>query len=178
MDGKKVIIQSNQLLLRMPAIADCDEFLGNVSDSRAMHEPWIYPPINRTEYINYLKRCDSQRMTGLLVLNIPGNKFIGVINVNEIIRGAFQSAFLGFYGFTPMCGKGYMTEALKLAIKHCFQNLKLHRVEANIQPENERSIRLVTRCGFKKEGFSPSYLKVGGKWRDHERWARLSTSTV
>ena len=67
-----------------------------------------------------------------------------------------------------------MTEALLSAIDYCFLDLKLHRLEANIQPNNERSIRLVTRCGFKKEGFSPKYLKIGGLWRDHERWAILS----
>jgi [ribosomal protein S5]-alanine N-acetyltransferase len=64
-----------------------------------------------------------------------------------------------------------MTEGLRLTLKYAFKVLKLHRVEANIQPGNVASIKLVRRCGFKREGFSPKYLKIGGRWRDHERWA-------
>lgn len=64
-----------------------------------------------------------------------------------------------------------MTDALQLALRYAFKNLKLHRIEANIQPENDDSKRLAARAGFRLEGFSPRYLKVVGRWRDHERWA-------
>ena len=64
-----------------------------------------------------------------------------------------------------------MTAALPLVLRHAFGRLKLHRVEANIQPVNVASIRLVRRAGFEREGYSPRYLKIGGRWRDHERWA-------
>ena len=73
--------------------------------------------------------------------------------------------------FAPFASQGYMTEALGLVVRYAFRGLKLHRLEANIQPGNEDSIRLAKRCGFVKEGFSPAYLKIGGRWRDHERWA-------
>jgi len=66
-----------------------------------------------------------------------------------------------------------MTEGLQLVLRHAFRRLKLHRLEANIQPANTASIRLVRSLGFRKEGFSPRYLKIGGRWRDHERWALL-----
>ena len=66
-----------------------------------------------------------------------------------------------------------MSEAIALALQRAFRELALHRVEANIQPDNTRSIALVRRFGFRREGFSPSYLKLGGRWRDHERWALL-----
>jgi len=56
-------------------------------------------------------------------------------------------------------------------VSRAFRQLRLHRLEANIQPDNEASRRLVKRLGFKLEGFSPRYLKIAGKWRDHERWA-------
>ena len=69
--------------------------------------------------------------------------------------------------------QGYTTEALQLMLRHAFVKLKLHRVEANIQPENAASIALVKRAGFVKEGYSRRYLKICGRWRDHERWAIL-----
>jgi len=70
-------------------------------------------------------------------------------------------------------GQGYMTEGMRLALAQAFGPLKLHRLEANIQPANTDSIALVKRLGFKREGYSPRYLKIGGRWQDHERWAVL-----
>jgi ribosomal-protein-alanine N-acetyltransferase len=98
---------------------------------------------------------------------------VGVINVNEIVHGAFRSAYLGYYVFVPRAGQGYMSEGLALALRWAFRELRLHRLEANIQPGNEASRALVSRFGFRREGFSRRYLKVAGRWRDHERWALL-----
>ena len=94
-----------------------------------------------------------------------------MVNVSEIVRAALQSAYLGYYAFRPHTGQGFMTEGLALVVRHAFRRLGLHRLEANIQPENLASRRLVRRLGFRKEGFSPRYLKIAGRWRDHERWA-------
>ncbi len=95
----------------------------------------------------------------------------GVVNVNAIVRGFFQSAYLGYYIGEPFARQGIMSEGLKLVIGYAFGPMKLHRLEANVQPGNVASIALVRRCGFRKEGFSPRYLQVMGEWRDHERWA-------
>ena len=78
---------------------------------------------------------------------------------------------MGYYVGAAFAGQGYLTEALRLALRHAFGRLKLQRVEANIQPDNTASIRLVKRAGFTREGFLRRYLKEGGRWRDHERWA-------
>ena len=99
---------------------------------------------------------------------------MGVINVNEIVRGHFRSAYLGYYAFVSLAGRGYMSEGLALALRWAFGELRLHRVEANIQPANEASRALVRRLGFRREGFSRRYLKITGRWRDHERWALLA----
>ena len=95
----------------------------------------------------------------------------GAININEIVRGSFRSGYLGYNAFVPHNGRGYMTTGLRAVVSRAFRQLRLHRLEANIQPDNAASRRLVKRLGFKLEGFSPRSLKIAGKWRDHERWA-------
>ena len=98
----------------------------------------------------------------------------GVINLNEIVRGLFQSAYLGCYAFLPHVGRGYMGEGLLLILHRAFGEMRLHRLEANIQPDNKASLAFFRRAGFRREGYSPRYLKIGGRWRDHERWALLA----
>lgn len=104
-------------------------------------------------------------------LIIDHNKVAGIININDIIRGSFQSASIGFYLFSDFIGKGVMSAGLQLVLQEVFTTHGLHRIEANIQPNNVASIRCVQRNGFVKEGFSERFLKVKDEWRDHERWA-------
>jgi [ribosomal protein S5]-alanine N-acetyltransferase len=99
---------------------------------------------------------------------------LGAIALSEIVRGKFQSGYLGYYLGAAYTGQGYMTEAVQLMLAIAFRRLRLHRVEANVQPNNRASIRLIQRAGFRREGYSPRYLKIGGRWRDHERWALLA----
>lgn len=96
------------------------------------------------------------------------------MDVSEIVRGVFRSAYLGYFAFRPHEGRGLMSEGLGLVVRDAFRRLGLHRLEANVQPGNRASIRLVKRLGFRKEGYSPRYLKIRGRWRDHERWAILA----
>ena len=117
-----------------------------------------------------LERLGSKAHVGYWVLTESG-ELAGVININEMVRGSFRSGYLGYYAFAPHNGRGYMTAGLRAVVSRAFRQLRLHRLEANIQPDNEASRRLVKRLGFKLEGFSPRYLKIAGKWRDHERWA-------
>ena len=94
-----------------------------------------------------------------------------MININEIVRGVFCSGYLGYYAFVPHNERGYMKKGLDAVLAEAFGRHRLHRLEANIQPDNDPSRALVQRCGFRLEGFSPRYLKLAGRWRDHERWA-------
>ena len=109
----------------------------------------------------------------LLVCRHEDDRILGVCTLTEVVRGVLQNAFLGYWLGSPHGGQGYMTEGLDLALHHAFVTLGLHRLEANIGPENTRSIALVRRMGFRREGYSPRYLKITGRWRDHERWAIL-----
>ena len=67
-----------------------------------------------------------------------------------------------------------MHDGLRLVLRFAFGPLGLHRLEANIQPGNESSVALVRGAGFRLEGYSRRYLKIAGRWRDHERWAILA----
>jgi ribosomal-protein-alanine N-acetyltransferase len=138
--------------------------------SRRLHRPWVHPPATTESVARWLEAAGPTRER-LLVCRRADGAIVGVVNLNEIVRGAFQSAYLGYYAFAPLAGRGLMTEGLALAVRHAFGPLRLHRVEANIQPGNRASRALVRRLGFRREGVSPRYLKIGGRWRDHERWA-------
>jgi [ribosomal protein S5]-alanine N-acetyltransferase len=164
-----------RVTIRSPKTSDRDHFLAAVRRSRTLHGRWITPKARTPgEYAAYLKRFSSDRRYGFLVIHRDSGDIVGVININDIIRGAFQSASLGYYAFVPYAGQGLMREGMSLVLKYAFGKLKLHRVEANVQPGNRASIALVRKCGFVREGFSRRMLKVQGRWCDHQRWALLA----
>jgi [ribosomal protein S5]-alanine N-acetyltransferase len=163
-----------RVTIRPPALRDWPAFQAAVRRSRALHYSWVAPPKTRVMFAAYVKRMNSDSHRGFLVILRESGDLVGAIHLNHIMAGALQGAFLGYYAFAPHAGKGLMREGLQLVLKHAFQKLRLHRLEANIQPGNQLSIRLARRCSFVREGFSRRYLKVGGRWRDHERWAILA----
>jgi [ribosomal protein S5]-alanine N-acetyltransferase len=122
----------------------------------------------------YLTRAAGTSGACRLIWRRSDDVLVGAINLTEIVRGQFQSGYLGYYIGAPYAKQGYMTEALQGMLALAFRQLRLHRVEANIQPGNRASVHLVRRAGFRREGYSPRYLKIGGRWRDHERWALLA----
>ena len=163
-----------RVTIRPPTRGDCAAFLAAVRRSHSLHHPWLSAPNTRKEFASYLARVSSDSHRGFLVIRRDTGDLVGVINLNNLIRGGFHNAFLGYYGFSPFSGEGLMYEGMLLVLNHAFRELKLHRLEANIQPGNRASIALVRRCGFVREGFSRRYLKIGGRWKDHERWAILA----
>jgi [ribosomal protein S5]-alanine N-acetyltransferase len=160
-----------RVFLRPPTARDRDDFLALVRSSCARLRPWVDPPADRRAFASYLRRSRRPTERAFLVCRREDGMIAGVVNVSQIFHGGFRSAYLGYYAGAAFMGRGYMSEGLRLALRHAFSRLRLHRLEANIQPANRASIRLVRRAGFRREGFSPRYLKVFGRWRDHERWA-------
>ena len=147
-----------------------DEFLAAVRRSKKLHGRWASPPATVEKFDEYLKRVRKETHLSYWVCTERG-ELAGVININEIVRGIFCSGYLGYYAFAPHDGRGYMKKGLGAVLSEAFRHQRLHRLEANIQPDNESSRRLVQSVGFRLEGFSPRYLKIAGRWRDHERWA-------
>lgn len=161
------------VLLRPPATEDREQFLASVRESRTLHRAWIHPPDSPEFFDRYLERFARDDHESRLLIHKESGGLVGVINLNNIIRGYFQNAFLGFYAFQRFSGQGLMAAGLRFVAQESFGPLGLHRLEANIQPTNHRSLALVERAGFQKEGYSPRYLQIAGKWCDHERWALL-----
>jgi [ribosomal protein S5]-alanine N-acetyltransferase len=161
------------VLIRPAKPTDQSEFLTAVRASKALHGPWTRAPSTPKQFNAYLEQMTQPANAGFLVCQRDTGSIVGVINLTGIVLGLFRSGYLGYYAFAGYERQGLMREGLKAVVRYAFKSLKLHRLEANIQPGNVASIALARSCGFSKEGYSPRYLKIGGRWRDHERWAIL-----
>ena len=166
-----------RVYLRHVREADRREFIDLMRQSASLHQPWISPPINSPTFSQYLARTATADHEGFVLARYSDDAITGVINLNNIVRGSFLSASLGYYAGAPYAGDGYMTEGLQLLKRYAFGSMNLHRLEANIQPDNSLSVALVQRCGFTREGLSPAFLFIDGEWRDHERWTCVDSRT-
>jgi ribosomal-protein-alanine N-acetyltransferase len=175
---RRVLQIGRRVYLRRPTRPDQDEYLTLRRRSAAFLKRWEpAPPRGKRAaklFAEWLRNSRGGRHEKLLICRREDGAILGAVNLNEIVRGPAQSAFLGYWIGAAHARQGYMTEALQLALRHGFGILKLHRVEANILPVNRPSIALVRRAGFRREGYSPRYLRIAGRWADHERWALLS----
>jgi ribosomal-protein-alanine N-acetyltransferase len=165
--------QGPRLSLRSPQADDEQEFVALAASSRRFHRGWVSPSADAERFAAYLRRSQREDFEALLLVRREDGALLGAVNLSQIFRGGFQNAYLDYWVGASYARQGYMHEGLGLALDHAFKTLRLHRLEANIQPGNLASKRLVEGLGFRLEGFSPRYLKIGGRWRDHERWAIL-----
>jgi [ribosomal protein S5]-alanine N-acetyltransferase len=159
--------------LERPSARREREFLMAALRSRALHRGFVGAPAKSVEYRDYLRRSRRDTQQSFFVIEAQSDALAGVVNINDIVRYTEQSGRLGYYAFTPFAGTGLMFEGLSLVIHRAFRDLKLHRLEANIQHNNVRSIALVEKLGFEREGTARRFLKIGNRWCDHERWALL-----
>ena len=162
-----------RVFFRAPTRSDQDEFLELMRASRAFHKPWASAPTDEDRYAAYLADARRPDFEAMLICRSEDAAIVGFFNLSQIVRRGLQSAYLGYAVGKAHASQGYMREGLELVLRHAFTTLRLHRVEANIQPGNKASIALARGAGFRREGFSPRYLKISGRWRDHERWAIL-----
>ena len=115
-------------------LEDEDVFLAAVARSRRLHHPWVQAPRTPEAFRDYLmKRQEPRGATYFVWIDQPDG-LVGVVNVDEIVRGCFLSAYLGYYAFVPYAGRGLMRQGLSQVVTQAFKTMKLHRLEANIQP--------------------------------------------
>jgi [ribosomal protein S5]-alanine N-acetyltransferase len=168
---KRVLGRTERLEITEPGRRDRVDVVAAVVRSRELHHPWLAGPADAEAYAGYLRRIRQPQHHGYLLRLHPEGDVVGIVNVSDVVLGSFRSAHLSYYAFAGHERQGLLTEGLRWAIDHAFDVLELHRLEANIQPGNTASLRLVAACGLRLEGFSPRYLHIDGAWRDHERWA-------
>ena len=177
-DQEPPILAAGPMVTLRPATsADEAAFVELVRASADLHGPWMSLAATPEEFRAYLTRYERPGEESLLVCLRDSGAIAGLVNLNSMIRGRFQCASVSYAAFAPTAGHGYLTEGLGLAVRYAFEELRLHRLEANIQPGNHASLALVRRLGFRREGYSPDMLFIDGAWRDHERWAITATMT-
>lgn len=170
MEGGAAVIE-----LRPARRQDAEALIAANRASRDHHAPYVFPCIDQDGFDAWFAGLLTGPNASWLARETATGALVGVVSLSQIVAGAFRSAYLGYYGMAGFAGRGLMTVAVRQAAQLGFRELGLHRLEANIQPGNAPSIALVRRLGFRREGFSPAYLHIGGAWRDHERWAAFES---
>lgn len=166
-------LSTKKVFLRPPAANDYAELLALYRSSKQHFGGFASSTYGREKFDSMLVDADKEANAYFLICRVHDQRIVGTINLSQIFLKGFQNAYLGYQLFAGFTGQGFMTDAVGLVQYYAFKQLGLHRVEANVQPENKASIAVLKRSGFTKEGFSRRYLKINGRWRDHERWAIL-----
>jgi ribosomal-protein-alanine N-acetyltransferase len=135
---------------------------------------WELPVVADRLVCQQLEAEQDRSLCLFITLKSDPDRVLGAVNLRNILRGAMQGATLG-YGLAPdAAGRGYMTESVKRVVEIAFSDLALHRVEVNIMPRNSASLAVAQRANFVREGLSPRYLQINGRWEDHVRLARIA----
>jgi ribosomal-protein-alanine N-acetyltransferase len=137
--------------------------------------PWA--PRHAPASYRTMRRMVARRarlgLTVPFAIRVDG-RLAGQVTLDNIVRGAMRSAHLGYWIDQAASGRGFASIAVALACDHAFGEVGLHRVQADIRPENVRSQRLVERLGFRQEGLLRRYLDIDGDWRDHLSYSLLA----
>ena len=164
-------LRSKRVYLRAPERDDCDALIELYRKSRKHYAGYANSTYTRERFETMLADGAKDSNEYFLICRIEDDAIVGTLNLSQIFRKLFQNAYIGYQLFAGYTGHGYMTEAVGIALRFAFVELGLHRIEASVQPRNVASIAVLRRNGFVMEGFSQRYLKINGRWRDHERWA-------
>jgi ribosomal-protein-alanine N-acetyltransferase len=162
-----------RLVLELPEPEEAPRVAAYFRRNKEHLAPWEPPrPAGFTEEPFWRERLAKSRLEllddqALRFFASKGDEVVGSINFTQIVRGPFQACYLGYSIDEALEGQGYMSEALRAAIPHVFERLRLHRIMANYLPENARSGALLAKLGFVTEGQAKAYLFINGSWRDH-----------
>ena len=170
-----VSLRGERLFLREPQWSDYRSWANLREKSRAFLTPWeptwrddeLEKSSFRLRLRHYSEEARSGNAWTLFLFRKSDTVLLGGITLGNIRRGVTQSGQIGYWCGAPHAGQGYMYDAVRLVIPFAFHELRLHRLEAACIPSNLRSVRLLEKAGFLREGTLRSYLKINGIWQDH-----------
>jgi len=176
------ILSEGRVVLRLPTVADYQAWVQERADSIDFLKPWEprWPSddLTRLAFKRRIKRYwrDWRDRSGyaFFILREADDALIGGVTLSNVRRGVAQCCTLGYWTARRHAGQGYMTEAVQAVLRFSFDELRLHRMEAACIPDNTRSLRLLERAGFEREGFARSYLLIDDVWRDHVLLSRIN----
>ncbi|GAB4389185.1 GNAT family N-acetyltransferase [Albidovulum sp.] len=177
----RVRIETERMTLRLPQHGDFRAWADLRAASRAFLTPWepAWTPdhLGRRAFTNRVYWAQRAWSAGtalpLFLIRRADAALLGAVTVDNIRRGPAQAATIGYWIGAPHARQGYMTEALRAVIHHCFTVLDLSRLESACLPENAASRGVLEKCGYKYEGVAQSYLQINGRWRNHVLYANL-----
>ncbi len=172
-----------RLVLRPPRTTDVGEIRRLLRHNQAHLEPWSpaprpgEDPTSITEVSNSVLRQrrdwkNGRAFTFMMALKTDPSRFIGKIALTGIMRGAMHGAYLGYWIDVDHQGRGLSPEGIRAVLDFAFGPAQLHRVQAAIMPRNTKSIRVIEKLGFRREGYAERYLQIAGTWEDHILFAR------
>ena len=175
-------LKGKRLFLRMPTMGDHAEWAALRNESRAFLEPWEprWAPdeLSRSAFRQRLRRyrseCDQGAGVAFFLFDAQSKALTGGITLSNIRRGVAQTASIGYWMGQRYAGQGIMLDAVRLVIPYAFDTLRLHRLEAACIPNNDRSVGLLEKAGFQREGLLKSYLRINGSWCDHYLYALVA----
>jgi ribosomal-protein-alanine N-acetyltransferase len=175
-------LKGKRVRLRPPESDDYREWAALRGASRAFLEPWeprwAHNELERSAWRRRVKRYQADFTNGhamaFFIFENASGHLVGGITLGNIRHGVAQSAQIGYWIGEKFAGQGLMLEALLLLCDHAFDTLRLHRIEAACIPDNLRSIRVLEKAGFRREGLLRSYLRINGEWHDHYLYALIA----
>ena len=149
---------------------DRHEFIARARESVSLHRGLVFVPTTAAEFDEYLARFDGVAAIGFVVRLNTTKDLAGFVNINHIVWAPHRTGALGYGGFTATAGHGYVAEAVRLAVRYAFDELGLYRLEADIQPGNAPSRKVVEQAGFRRTPSARHTIRIDGEWREHECW--------
>jgi ribosomal-protein-alanine N-acetyltransferase len=175
----RALVVGERVMLRRIAASDRDAWISLRKRNRVFLKKWEprptpdspADPFCAAAFAQTLRLGRNRRNLKMVICRRDTGAIIGSLNFNGIVRGPLQSTTMGYWIDRRHARMGYMTEAIRLALRYAFETMKLHRVEANIMPWNKPSLGLIRNCGFRREGMAKGLVQIDGRWCDHVRWA-------
>jgi len=176
-------INGDGVILRTPQMADYAAWAEVRERSREFLTPWeptwpaddLARPAFRQRIRRYAEDLRTDQAYPFFLFRKEDGALVGGLALANVRRGAAQAGSLGYWVGAPYARCGYMSAAVRALVPVAFDLLRLHRIEAACIPTNMASIRLLEKCGFRREGYARAYLCINGIWQDHLLYARLGT---